>query len=119
MNMEYRKLMVDAGGAGGAGSVAKDFDYAQVETALESIDTNISNILAALSKQIVVTSYTGDAQAEVTAAVNSIRKYLETMETPLKEMRGKINEVKDAYAKSESSIKSQLSNIAAGTNNQA
>ena len=114
--MEYRKLMVDAGGAGGAGGVAKDFDYAQVETALDSIDNNISNILTALSKKIEVTSYTGDAQDEVTAAVDSIRKYLATMETPLNEMRSKINEVKEAYAKSEASIKSQLSSIAANAN---
>ena len=111
--MEYRKLMVDAG-AGGAGSVAKDFDYAQVEAALTSIENNISNIQTALSKKITVTSYTGDAQAEVTAAVDSIRTYLATMDAPLNEMKAKITEVKEAYAKSEASIKSQLSSIAAG-----
>ena len=116
MKIEYRKLMVDAG-AGGAGSVAKDFDYAQVEAALTSIEGNIKNIQTALSKKIQVTSYTGDAQPEVTAAVDSIRTYLATMETPLNEMKAKINEVREAYQKSEAAIKSSLSSIAAGAGN--
>lgn len=91
--------------------VAKDFDYVQVEAALTSIERNIANIMEALSKKIEVTSYTGDAQAEVTNAVDSIRTYLATMEEPLKKMQAKVVEVKEAYARSEAGIKSALSGI--------
>ena len=91
--------------------VAKHFDYAQVEAALTSIEKNIANIMEALSKKIIVTSYQGDAQTEVTNAVDSIRTYLATMEEPLNQMKAKIVEVKEAYAKSEAGIKSALSGI--------
>ncbi len=113
MNLKLRKLYeaVDAGIGGGSGSVAKDFDYAQVEAALTSIEANITNIMSALSTKISVTSYNGDAQAEVEKAVDSIRTYLATMEAPLNEMKDKIVEVKEAYAKSEAGIKSALAGI--------
>ena len=103
--MELRKLYM-------ADGVAKDFDYAQAEADLAKLEANIKNIQAALDKKIEVTSYTGDAQAEVTAAVDSIRTYLATMEEPLNKIRAKIQEVKEAYAASEASIKSALSDIA-------
>lgn len=109
LRMMYAADSADGGGIGGG--VAKDFDYAQVEAALTSIEANIANIMEALSKKITVTSYTGDAQAEVTNAVDSIRTYLATMEQPLNEMKEKIVEVKEAYAKSEAGIKSALSGI--------
>lgn len=110
--MKFNKMyMAFEASAGGAGGVAKDFDYAQVEAALTSIETNINNIMTALSTRIRVTSYTGDAQAEVEKAVDSIRTYLATMEGPLNEMKGKIVEVKEAYAKSEAGIKAALAGI--------
>ena len=111
MKLEVRKLYEAAGGG-----TAKDFDYAQVEAALTSIEGNIKNILSALSTKISVTSYQGDAQAEVERAVDSIRTYLATMEEPLNEMKAKIEEVKAAYAQSEASIKSALSGIGTGNN---
>ena len=109
LKMMYAADSADGGGIGGG--VAKDFDYAQVEAALNSIEANITNIMSALSTKISVTSYTGDAQAEVEKAVDSIRTYLATMEAPLNEMKGKIVEVKEAYAKSEAGIKSALAGI--------
>lgn len=111
MRLNKMYMAFEAGAGGGAGSVEKDFDYAQVEAALTSIEANIANIMEALSKKITVTSYTGDAQAEVTNAVDSIRTYLATMEQPLNEMKAKIIEVKEAYAASEAGIKSALSGI--------
>lgn len=111
MKLNKMYMAFEAGVGGGAGGVAKDFDYAQVEAALTSIEANIANIMEVLSKKITVTSYTGDAQAEVTNAVDSIRTYLATMEEPLNKMKAKIIEVKEAYAKSEAEIKSKLSNI--------
>lgn len=107
----YAADSADGGIGGGAGSSAKDFDYAQVEAALTSMEANITNIMNALSERITVTSYQGDAQGEVESAVDSIRTYLATMEEPLKEMKEKIKEVKEAYAKSEAGIKSALSGI--------
>lgn len=98
-------------GNGGSGSVAKDFDYAQVDTALTSIEANITKISDVLSTKISVTSYQGDAQAEVESAVDSIRTYLQTMKQPLDEIKSKVNEVREAYATSESGIKSSLSGI--------
>ncbi len=101
----------DSADGGGIGGVTKDFDYVQVEAALTSINASIKNIQNALSKKITVTSYTGDAQAEVENAVDSIRTYLATMETPLTNITKKIDEVKSAYAASEAGIKSALSGI--------
>ena len=94
---------------GGGASI--DFDYGQVESALTSIETNISNIMDSLSERINVTSYSGSAQAEVESAVDSIRTYLATMKEPLNEMKNKINEVKEAYASKESGLKTALSGI--------
>lgn len=113
MNFKLRKFYDadDASGNGGASSGAKDFDYAQVESALTSMEANITNIMASLSKKITVTSYQGDAQEEVESAVDSIRTYLATMKQPLDEMKSNINEVKEAYAASEAGIKSALSKI--------
>ena len=107
----YAPFNVNMTDGGGASSSAKDFDYAQVEAALTSMENNITNIMTALSKKITVTSYQGDAQGEVESAVDSIRTYLATMEAPLNEMKAKIVEVKEAYASSEASIKSALSGI--------
>lgn len=112
MKYNVKKLYaIDGAGSG----VAKDFDYAKVESALNGIEKNIANIMDALSKRIVVTSYEGDAQGEVTNAVDSIRTYLATMEKPLVDMKLKIAEVKAAYAASEGAIKSALSGISVGT----
>lgn len=94
----------------------KSFDYAQVDNALTRIETSINNIMEALSKRIEVTSYQGEAQPEVEGAVDSIRTYLMTMEEPLQKMRAKIEEIRNAYATSESNIKSALSGISAGNN---
>ncbi len=94
----------------------KRFDYAQVDMALSKIEKSIGNIMEALSKRIEVTSYSGDAQAEVEGAVDSIRTYLMTMEEPLSKMRAKIEEIREAYAGSEANIKSTLSGISAGNN---
>ena len=116
MKLELKKLYeaMDAGiGGGSGGGVAKDFDYAQVDAALTNMEANINNILSACSSKITVTSYTGDAQAEVESAVDSIRTYLATMETPLKELRDKIAEVRTAYENSETGIKTALSGIGA------
>ena len=121
MKLELRKIYeaadANAGLGGGAGGVAKDFDYSQVEAALTKIEANIANILTACGTKISVTSYTGDAQAAVEGAVNKIPTYLATMETPLKELSSKIVEVKEAYAKSEAGIKAALSNIGNGGSN--
>ena len=114
MKLELRKLF-DAG-VGGSGGMAKDFDYSQIETALTSIEKNISNIMNALSTKIRVTSYSGDAQPEVEQAVDSIRTYLATMEEPLSKMKSKIDEVRNAYAKSEAGIKASLAGIAGNVN---
>lgn len=108
MKYNIKKLYAIDGAGNG---VAKDFDYARVENSLNSIERNIANIMDALSKRITVTSYEGDAQEEVNNAVDSIRTYLSTMEKPLNDMKGKITEVKEAYAGSEASIKSALSGI--------
>ena len=86
MKYSIKKLYsIDGAGNG----VAKDFDYAKVESSLNSIERNIANIMDALSKRITVTSYEGDAQEEVNNAVDSIRSYLATMEKPLNDMKGK------------------------------
>jgi len=115
MNFKLRKFYdaddASENGGGGASSGAKDIDYAQVESALTSMEANITNIMASLSKKITVTSYQGDAQEEVESAVDSIRTYLATMKQPLDEVKAKINEVKEAYATSEAGIKSALSKI--------
>ena len=96
----------------------KKFDYAQVDGALTRIETSINTIMEALSKKIEVTSYSGDAQPEVEGAVDSIRTYLMTMEEPLEKTRAKIEEIRNAYAMSESEIKSTLSGLRAGGNIQ-
>lgn len=94
----------------------KKFDYAQVDGALTRIETSIGIIMEALSKKIQVTSYSGGAQPEVEAAVDSIRTYLATMEEPLSKIKAKIEEIRNAYAVSESDIKSALSGIRANSN---
>ena len=94
---------------------AKYVDYAQLETALDSLGKNLTAIQTALSDKIVVTSYEGSAQQDVERAIDSIRVNLQAIEDPLKKMQNDINDVRAKYAEREAQISSSLSGI--GRNN--
>lgn len=95
-------------------STAKLFDYTQVDGALEGLGKNIEAINTALADQIVVKSYEGSAQADVERAIDSIRVNLQAIQQPLTEMKNKINEIREEYAKREAQISSSLSGIGNG-----
>lgn len=111
----YMAFEASAGGIGPSTGVAKDFDYDLVDNALTKMEADIAEIMQTLADPITVTSYSGSAQAEVEAAVDSIRIYLQKMEEPLKKISSKIDEVRNAYAQSEAGIKASLSTIRAGS----
>ena len=106
--------MNDAGGAGGGNGysgVEKLFDYTQVSAAFESLKSEIAKITTSLSNPITVTSYQGNAQAEVEHAIDSIRVNLQAVQEPLTKMNEKIEEISNEYAAREADIKAKLSGI--------
>lgn len=106
--------MLDAGSGGGGGGYSgteKLFDYAQVSAAFDSLKNEIAKIGTSLSNPLTVTSYQGNAQAEVEHAIDSIRVSLQAVQEPLTQMNSKIEEISKEYAAREAAIKAKLSGI--------
>lgn len=83
-------------------------DYAQMEAAVTSINSDIAAMLEVLNTDIPIVSYTGEASGAIQDSLDSLKTSLKSLETPINEVLAKVNEISAAYKETESKINSSL-----------